>query len=120
MVLQIVFRTEFSLLLGGLGRCAESNSVPWNQPTVFHPILIVAKLLKCLLSLIELLSQRCHLSRIDEKKLFAIVTARRTFAKSFPSHVKSLFRTDKIEPIEWQDLEQRQRTGDCFLIHTPH
>ena len=41
-----------------------------NQTTIFHPILSVAKLLNFLLSLVERLSQRCHLSRIDEVSKF--------------------------------------------------
>ena len=44
---------------------------------------------------------------------------RKTFVNSFPLTVKSLFCTEKIESIEWKDLEQRQRTGDCLLIHPP-
>ena len=65
MVLQTVFHKEFSHRPGGLGRFADSNSIPKNQTTIFHPILIVATL-KCLLSVVEWLSQRCHLSRMDE------------------------------------------------------
>ena len=53
------------------------------------------------------------------KYLLASVTARETFVNSFPSPVKSLFCTDKIESIEWQDLVPRQRTGDCSVIHHP-
>ena len=45
MVLQIVFHTEFSHLPGSLGHFADSNSIPWNQTTIFHPILIEAILL---------------------------------------------------------------------------
>ena len=36
---------------------ADSNNSPQNQTTIFHPILIVAILLKYLLSLVERLSQ---------------------------------------------------------------
>ena len=53
------------------------------------------------------------------KQLWAFVTARETFVNSFPSLVKSLFCTDRVESIEWQDLEQRQRTGDRSVIHHP-
>ena len=28
--------------------------------------------------------------------------------------------TDKIESIQWQDLEPRLRIGDCFEIHLRH
>ena len=66
MALQIVFHTEFSNLPGGLGHFEDSNSILWNLPTTFHPILVVAILLNYLLSLVERLFQRCHLSRIDE------------------------------------------------------
>ena len=44
----------------------------------------------------------------------------KNFNKLFPSHMKSLFCTDKIESIEWQDLAPRQRTGDCLRMHIPH
>ena len=47
------------------------------------------------------------------------VTARRTFANSSQSPVKSLFCADKIESTEWQDPEPRQRIGGCFLIIPP-
>ena len=69
VVLQIVYHKEFSLLPGVLGRFADNNSIPWKQPTTFHPILIVAILLTYLHSLVGWLFrlfQRCHLSRIDE------------------------------------------------------
>ena len=33
--------------------------------------------------------------------------------------MKSLFFKDRIESIEWQDLEQRQRIGDCSVNHHP-
>ena len=39
---------------------------------------------------------------------------------SVPSPEKFLFCADRIESIEWQDLEQRQITGDCSVIHIPH
>ena len=42
------------------------------------------------------------------------MTVPEIFATFFPSLVKSLFCTDKIESIEWQDLVPRQRTSDCF------
>ena len=142
MVLQIVFHTEFSLLPRGLGHSADSNNIPKNQTTIFQPILIVAILLKYRISIFVRLFQRCHLSLIDEvlkfgdstldlHKIFQIpmscpyelllvcVTARGTLTNSFPSIVKSLFCTERIESIEWQDLEQRQRTGDCSVIDHP-
>ena len=129
---------SFPVCPRGLGHFADSNSIPKNQPTIFHPIQIAAILLKYLLSLSERLCPRCHLSRIDEVLRFAdsrkdfhkmfqtpmncqfqffFATARGTFVNSFPSPVKSLFCTDRIESTKWQDLEQRQRTGDCFEIH---
>ena len=57
-------------------------------------------------------------ARGSEGNSFA--TARGTFVNSFPSPVKYLFCTDRIESIEWQDLVPRLRTGDCILIHIPH
>ena len=36
LILRIVFRKEFSNLSGVLGRVADSNSIPKNQPTTFH------------------------------------------------------------------------------------
>ena len=53
------------------------------------------------------------------KRLSAFPTAREAFVNSFPSPEKFLFCTDKIEPIEWQDLVPRLRIGDCFEIHLP-
>ena len=44
----------------------------------------------------------------------------RNFSEVPPYPEKFSFQTDKIESIEWQDLEQRQRTGDCSVIHPPH
>ena len=134
MVLQTVFNTVFSQRPRGLGHVADGNSIPWNQPTIFHPILIVATLLKFLLSLFVRLFPRCHLSRIDDvlkfdgsmtdlhkifqipmhcpyQQLLVFATARGTVVNSFPSLVKSLFCTDRVESIEWQDLALRQRTG---------
>ena len=64
--LQIVFRAAFSHFPGGLGHFADSNSIPWNQPTIMRPILSVAILLKFLLLLVLRLFLQCHLSRIDE------------------------------------------------------
>ena len=143
MVLQIFFRTEVFRLPGGLGRLAESNSKPQSQTTTFHPNLIVAILLKYLLSLVERLFQRCHSSRIKEvlkcgdsmmdlhmlsqmtlsclcKPLVVYVTAPNILTNFSPSHVKSSLYTDKTESIECQLLVPRQRTGECLLIHIPH
>ena len=50
---------------------------------------------------------------------FRLSKVRETFVKSFPSHAKSLFYTDGIESLEWQDLVPRERTGDCRLINIP-
>ena len=66
MVLQIAFHKVFSHQQKGLGHFEDSNSIPLSQSTTFHPSLIVATLLKYLLLPVERLSQRCHLSRIDE------------------------------------------------------
>ena len=51
---------------GGLGCFADSNSIPQNRTTTFHPVLTAAILRKYLLLLVERLFQRCHLSLIDE------------------------------------------------------
>ena len=52
--------------------------------------------------------------------LLLCVTAPRILTNFSPYHVKSSFRTDKTESIEWQLLVTRQRTGECLLIHIPH
>ena len=66
MVVQIAVRKVVSHLPGGLGHFADSNSIPQNQPTIFHEILIAAILLKILLSFVARLFQQCHSSRIDD------------------------------------------------------
>ena len=60
MVLRIVFHMELSRLLEGLGHFADCSRFPWNQLTVFHPILIATKLLKYPLSLFVQLFQLYH------------------------------------------------------------
>ena len=60
MVVLVDVREVFSHLIGSLGYFADSNSIPWNQPTTFHPILLVAILLKYILSLVVRLFQQCH------------------------------------------------------------
>ena len=35
LVLRILFQMGFSRLPGGLGHFADSNSIPWNPPTIF-------------------------------------------------------------------------------------
>ena len=67
MVLQNVFHTAFSLLPGGLGHCADSNSIPLNLTITLHPVLTVTILLMRLPSFIGRLFQQCDLSRIDEE-----------------------------------------------------
>ena len=137
MVLQIAFREEFSHLPGGLGHCADSNSIPKKHPTIFHPSLIATRHRTFLLTLFVRLFPQCLLPRIDEvskysdskicqipmncqyKWLSAFPTARETFVNSFPSLVKSLFCTDRTESTEWQDLVPRQRIGVCFEFHLP-
>ena len=144
MVPQIVFHTEFSSLSGGLGHFVDSNSIPLNQPTIFHPSPIATILadvpsftLRTALSAMPFVSDRWGVVKFDNsminlhkmckipmncqcKWLSAFLTARGTFVNCFPSPVKSLFCTDRTEPTEWQDLEQRQRIGDCLLIRIPH
>ena len=38
MILQIFVHTEFSLLPRDTGHFADSNSIPWDLTTTFHPI----------------------------------------------------------------------------------
>ena len=66
MALRIVFHREFPVRQEVHGRSADSNSIPWNEPTTCHPILTVAVQLRFLLSLFVLLFQQCHSSRINE------------------------------------------------------
>ena len=42
MVLRIVCQKEFSREQRGIGHFADSNSIPWNQTTISHLILLVA------------------------------------------------------------------------------
>ena len=130
MVLQNVFHAVFSYLPGGLGHCADSNSIPLNLTITLHPVLTVTILLMYLPSLVGRLFQQCCLSRIDEElkygdsmiktshalpnsiKLsvyttFGACDGSNNFKKFFPSHVKILFCTDKIESVEKQDLVPR-------------
>ena len=44
---------------------------------------------------------------------------RETFVTSFPFIDKSLFCTDKLVTVEWPNLAQYPRTGDCCATHTP-
>ena len=53
-------------------------------------------------------------------QLSVCVTVPRILTNFFPSHMKSLFCTDKIDSTEWQDHIPRQHTGNCLLIHTTH
>ena len=57
---------------------------------------------------------------VRKNNFWFLVTGGGTFVNSFASPEKSLFCTDAVESIDWQDLEQRQRTSDCFVIHPPH
>ena len=60
MILRIVFHKECFRLPRGLGHFADRNSIPWNQPTNFHPINMVAVLLMFLLGLCVPLFQQDH------------------------------------------------------------
>ena len=139
MIVQIAVRKVVSHLPGGLGHFADSNSIPQNQPTIFHEILIAAILLKIRLSFVARLFQQCHSFRIDEvlkcdsmiclhricqtpmncqcKRLLPFPTAGEISVNSIPFPEKFPFCTDKIVSIEWQDLEPRLRTDDCLEIH---
>ena len=110
-------------LLGGLEHFACSNSIPYHQPTIFHPSLIATVQQTSLLLFCVPLFWQYHSSRIDEVSKFgdsmiifhricqipmncqciwlsAFPTARETFVNSFPSPEKFLLCTDKIESIE--------------------
>ena len=124
MILQIVFHTVFSHLPENLGCFADNNSIPKNRTTTFHPVLIVAILLKCLLfslrtalSAMPVVSDRWEVlkcgdsmikphmpSQIPSSCLYAQLSicaiALRLLTNFSPSHVKILFYTDKIESIE--------------------
>ena len=55
MIPQIIVHTEFPRLPGDLGHFANSNRIPLDQPTIFHPIQTAIIRLTCLLSLFVLL-----------------------------------------------------------------
>ena len=59
MVLQIAVHGVFSCLIRGLEHFADSSSIPWNPPTIFHPSLISTVMQKFLLSAIPFLSDLC-------------------------------------------------------------
>ena len=79
---QPLLRTEWSILqngspnrlskgflsrrIRGLGRFADINSIPWNQPTIFHPSLIATTLQMFLPFFCALLLRQSHSSQIDE------------------------------------------------------
>ena len=98
---------SFSHLPGGLELFADSNSIPENQPTIFHPGLIATVQQSSLLLFCEPPSQQYHLSRNGEalryndsritlhrlcqiprkcpyEWLLACPTARETSVNSFP------------------------------------
>ena len=123
----------FSHLPGGIGHFADSNSIPWSQTTTIHPVLTVAILLTYLPLLVGRLSQRCHLSRIDEVLKRGDSMINLHMLSQIPSSCLciqlSLLATVPrtlniffclIESIEWQDLVPRQRTCDCLWSHLPH
>ena len=65
MVRRTAVREKFSRLPRGLEHFAESNSIPWKQPTIFHPGLI-ARVQQTLLHLFCVpLFQQYHSSQID-------------------------------------------------------
>ena len=53
------------------------------------------------------LFQQYHSSQID-------------VVSKFDDSMIDFHSTDKIESIQWQDLEPRLRIGDCFEIHLRH
>ena len=70
MVLRITFHKEFSHLLGGLEHFADSNSIPWNPPTIHCPDLIATAQQTSLLLFCAPLNQQYHSSQIDEVSKF--------------------------------------------------
>ena len=123
MALRITFHREFSHLTRALEHCADSNSIPQDQLTIFHPNPSVIVLVLFLLLFSVQLSHQYRSSQIDEalkfedsmidlhticqiptscecKWLSAFLTARETFVNSFPSSEKFYFCTDRIESIE--------------------
>ena len=99
----------------------------WIWPPSFIQTWLWQYCLKYFLWLVERLSQRCHLFRINEVlkccdsmtdlhmlsqipsscvcfQPLVCATAPRILTNFSPSHVKSSFYTDKTEPIEKQDL----------------
>ena len=135
-------QTEFSRLPGGLGHFADSNSIPQNQPTIFHSILIVTVLLKLLLLLFVPRFQQYHLSRIDEvsrfdvstiflhrifqipfncqvkKKKLLASTVRDIFVNSFPSPEFFCFARKSLDPLSGKILyhDSVPVIVSCFLI----
>ena len=65
-LLRIVFRKVSSHLPGGLGHFPDSNSIPWNQPTIFDPIPIATVQQTFLHLLGALLLQQYRSFRIGE------------------------------------------------------
>ena len=140
MVLRIVSHKVFSHLPRDLVHVADSNGIPWNQPTIFHPILIATLQQMFLLLLFVLLFPQFHSYRIDELLMFdesmidlhricqipkncqckwlsAFQTARETFVNSFPSPEKCLFCTGTTVFFEWLNLLPRQSIDDFVEIH---
>ena len=105
MVLQIFFHMEFSRLPRGLGHFADSNSIPSSQTTTFHPILIVAILLKYLLSC------RCM-------QVLVYATAPK-FLTNFSVSCEVFVYTKNS--LSGKILYHNSvLVGDCLLIHIPH
>ena len=107
MVRRIAFQKEFFHLPGDLEHFADSGSIPQNQTTIFHPNLIATAQQTSILLFSVPLFQQYHSSQID-------------VVSKFDDSMIELHCTDKIESIQWQDLEPRLRIGDCFEIHLPH
>ena len=70
MTFRIASHKEFSRLPRGLGLFADSNSIPWNQPTIFRPSRVATILLMFLLLFVVQLVQQFRLSQIDEVSKF--------------------------------------------------
>ena len=66
MVLRTAIHVEFSRPMRGPENCAQSNSIPWKQPTIFHPDQTAQVWRKCLHSLGLLSVLQCNFSRKDE------------------------------------------------------
>ena len=140
MVLRIAFHKVSCHPTRDLECFADSNSIPWNAPTIVHPEQIATVLQKSLPSFCAPLSQQSHLflngavlpyndSRItlhklcqflgdcQSKRLLVSSSAPRTFVSSFAFPVKFLFYMGIIVSTVLTSHVPLQRNDDCCEIH---